>query len=103
MPAEPADSHGKKNDPVVLLTLNGSVQWVPPSGDVTRYRSVGCGVSVQAPWLIWHCATKPTGSSLSPIFVTVSKAPCQARVGVHVVPPSLETETQALLNGPICE
>ena len=51
MPEEPAESQGKKYDPVVLLTLNGSVQWTPPSGDVARYRSVACGVSAQFPWL----------------------------------------------------
>ena len=42
-------------------------------------------------------------SALSPIFVTGSNAPCHARCGVQVIPPSVETDTQALLNGPICE
>jgi hypothetical protein len=42
-------------------------------------------------------------SALSPIFVAESNDPCHARWDVQVVPPSLETETHALLNGPICE
>ncbi|HYX79918.1 MAG TPA: hypothetical protein VE976_04835 [Actinomycetota bacterium] len=42
-------------------------------------------------------------SALSPIFVVASKAPCHARLEFHVVPPSVETDTQALLKGPICE
>src|SRR5919198_71432 len=128
MPVEPADSHGKKNDPAVLLTWNGWVQCWPPSGEVTRYRSVRCGVSWQFPWFTWHCVTNTTGSSLcrtdsamctwcpestvmvekilsalSPIFVVWSNAPCQARWEVHVLPWSVDVETHALSNGPIWE
>src|ERR1043166_9009356 len=108
MPPEPAESHGKKNEPLVLLIRKGGVQCAAPSGEVTRYRSVGCGVSSQAPLFTWHCVTKPSGSSscrtesatctwcaastvivekilsaLSPTFVVASKAPCHARCDVH--------------------
>src|SRR5919201_4270299 len=122
MPMDPAESHGKKNDPTALLIWNGGVQCCPWSGEVTRYRSVRCGVSWQFPWFTWHCVTNPTGSSLcrtdsamctwcpestvmvekilsalSPILVVGSNAPRHARCEVQVVPPSLETDTQALL------
>ena len=111
-----------------LLIWNGSVQWTALSGDVTRYKSVGSGVSVQFPLFSVHCVTKPTGSSLcrtdsamctwwlestvivekilsalSPIFVVASKAPCHARWDVQVAPPSVDADTQALLKGPIWE
>src|SRR2546425_189139 len=36
-------------------------------------------------------------SALSPIFVVVLNAPCQARWDDHVVPASVETETHALV------
>src|SRR5919198_4340007 len=127
MPLEPAAIHGKKFDPFVAFTWNGCVKCAPPSGDVTSCRFVGCGVSWQDE-LVSHAATKPTGSSFvrtgrstctcpavsaeivpkilsafSPIFVVWSNAPCHARWLVQVSPPSLELDTQALLNGPICE
>ena len=40
--------------------------------------------------------------ALSPTFVTGSIVPAQARDELHVVPPSLDLATHALLNGPIC-
>ena len=83
--------------------VTGGVQVLPRSGEVASTRSVGCGSSRH--WgFVSQSATKPTGSSLwrtarttwtcpevstvivpkilsalSPIFVTGSNAPCQAR------------------------
>src|SRR6266496_1793486 len=118
-PAEPAAAQGKKYDPVFVFTLEGAVQWVPRSGEVTRYRSVGWGSSVPVAvnvngsslcrtgtttcaWCPWSMAmTGKILSALSPTFVTMSKPPCQARCALQVLPPSVEVETHALLNGPI--
>src|SRR5919199_6337274 len=127
IPPEPPAIHGKKCEPVVGLTWNGAVQCAPRSGEVTRSRSVGCGVSWQVE-PVSHAATNPTGSSfartgsmtctcpepsteivpkilsaLSPTFVAGSNRPCQARWLVQVSPPSVDVETHALSNGPICE
>src|SRR3954447_7616289 len=127
IPPEPAAIQGKKCEPLVALTLNGAVQRAPASGDVANSRFVGRGASWHADPVV-QPATKPTGSSLvrtgsrtwtwparsteivpkilsalSPILVVGSNCPCQARWLVHVRPPSVEVDTQALSNGPICE